>query len=563
MLTRPRSLPEQLGPTYGVGLHHDQSGRSWNEAGAGSTLSYLVENLGLPAVVAAVPHVISIDSLKHPVHFLSCDELEKAGMSAMSLGFIAEITAILMILFHCLALAGVVPAKLGKIIGGLVWFVLTAGFGIVVMLAIGIYTTEWECKNVVVPRLRLSDHFDYTYGFAFAIIGYIAALLIFVLILVFTSTTDGATDKAKTPFSLGGAVAKTGCGVATGLVAAAVIANIVLASNGGFNPDDDRTDYTVVNPCAGKKPYHAGPNDHYFSNTECFIDHVSQTLEQAGANVTRGYVGGMDAGDRVPILEMYENTDLCPVNVHWHLGAEHLSVGEYDEYGTGPPTYDHHNDTSEAHANDYYRNRKLAAAGDPVRLGGRCHHYDASDAKFTTEYDWQYCTGMVVGETYEVHWPHSAAGACGTQWQYQTPFYDGVFCNDGIITITPLNTYEKIGVQGQVYTIVNDGLGTASPFHHDNMIAGMLMEGEFGQDIAKYTGSTTGTTRDNEVCSRYTPITWQVDRKCHMISASSFDKMCQDMLAMADDMSGDVYPHGAREVVSHELTANNQANRKK
>ena len=170
---------------------------------------------------------------------------------------------------------------------------------------------------------------------------------------------------------------------------------------------------------------------------------------------------------------------------------------------------------------------------------------------------------MVVGETYEVHWPHSAAGACGTQWQYQTPFYDGVFCNDGIITITPLNTYEKIGVQGQVYTIVNDGLGTASPFHHDNMIAGMLMEGEFGQDIAKYTGSTTGTTRDNEVCSRYTPITWQVDRKCHMISASSFDKMCQDMLAMADDMSGDVYPHGAREVVSHELTANNQANRKK
>ena len=43
----------------------------------------------------------------------------------------------------------------------------------------------------------------------------------------------------------------------------------------------------------------------------------------------------------------------------------------------------------------------------------------------------------------------------------------------------------------------------------------------------------------------------------------SFDKMCQDMLAMADDMSGDVYPHGAREVVSHELTANNQANRKK
>jgi len=545
---------ELLGPTYGVGLHHDQSGRSWNEAGAGSTLSYLVENLGLPAVVAAVPHVISIDSLKHPVHFLSCDELEKAGMSAMSLGFIAELASILMVLFHALCIAGLVPSKIGKVLAALVWFVLTAGFGIVVMLAIGIYTTEWECKNVVVPRLRLSDHFDYTYGYVFAIIGYVASLLIFCVTLCFTSTTDGATDKAKNPFSLGGAAAKTLCGVATGLVASAVIANVVLASNGGFNPDDDNTDYTVVNPCYHQKPYHAGPNDHYFSNTECFQDTVAQTLEQAGANVTRGYVGGMDAGDRVPILEMYENTDLCPVNVHWHLGAEHLSVGEYDEHGTGPD--DHHNDTSEAH-------RALASADAEIRAGGRCHHYDVSDAKFTTPYDWQYCTGMLTGETYEVHWPHSAAGACGTQWQYQTPFYDGVFCNDGIITITPLNTYEKIGVQGQVYTIVNDGLGTASPFHYDNMIAGMIMEGEFGQDIAKYTGSTTGTSRDNEMCSRYTPITWQVDRKCHMISASSFDKMCQDMLAMSDDMSGDVYPHGAREVVSHELTANNQANRKK
>merc|ERR1719181_1364891 len=242
----------------------------------------------------------------------------------------------------------------------------------------------------------------------------------------------------------------------------------------------------------------------------------------------------MDAGDRVPILEMYENTDLCPVNVHWHLGAEHLSVGEYDEHGTGPEAYDHHNDTSEAHDAGYYRNRKLASADAEVRLGGRCHHYDASDAKFTTPYDWQYCTGMLTGETYEVHWPHSAAGACGTQWQYQTPFYDGVFCNDGIITITPLNTYEKIGVQGQVYTIVND-----EAYYYPNLIDGMLTGGDFAktENMAMYTGSTTGTSRDNEICSRYTPITWQVDRKCHLISASSFDKLCADMMTERDDMS--------------------------
>ena len=52
-----------------------------------------------------------------------------------------------------------------------------------------------------------------------------------------------------------------------------------------------------------------------------------------------------------------------------------------------------------------------------------------------------------------------------------------------------------------------------------------------------------------QVCSNYSPITWQVDRECHLISASSFDKMCYDMLQQGDDMSDDIYPHGARELV--------------
>ena len=161
---------------------------------------------------------------------------------------------------------------------------------------------------------------------------------------------------------------------------------------------------------------------------------------------------------------------------------------------------------------------------------------------------------MEVGETYEVHWPHSAAGACGTKWQMQTPFYDGVFCNDGIITIAPLNTYEKIGVQGQVFTIVND-----EEYYYGNLIDGMIVDDrDHGTDMAYYTGSTTGTSRDNIVCSRYAPITWQVDRKCHMISASSFDKLCRDMKDIADDMSDDLYAHGARETTAHHITANNQ-----
>merc|ERR1711871_1438139 len=168
----------------------------------------------------------------------------------------------------------------------------------------------------------------------------------------------------------------------------------------------------------------------------------------------------------------------------------------------------------------------------------------------------KHCVGMHVGYTYEVHWPHSAAGACGTPNQYQTPFYDGVFCSDtavGLVLDGTIPTNKAVGVQGQVFTIVND-----EDYYYPDLIRGMIVDGEMGTDVAKYTGSTTGTTRNNEICSRYTPITWQVDRKCHRISASSFDKMCKDMKAQADDMSGDFYPHGARELVSHEFSADNQ-----
>ncbi|KAL3919651.1 MAG: hypothetical protein SGPRY_005553 [Prymnesium sp.] len=212
--------------------------------------------------------------------------------------------------------------------------------------------------------------------------------------------------------------------------------------------------------------------------------------------------------------------------------------------GTGPPSS----------ANASYSGRRQLAG--EVRRGFRCHHYDASDPKYTTPYEWKYCTNMQIGETYEIHWPHSAAGACGTKFQYQTPFYDGVFCKDGIITVAPLNTYEKIGVQSQTFTIVND-----EDYYYGDLIKGMIVSDTQGADMAMYTGSTTGTTRDNDVCSRYTSITWKVDRTCHQISASSFDKLCKDMLDMADDMSGDVYPHGSRTLVADHLTANNQQSR--
>jgi hypothetical protein len=101
--------------------------------------------------------------------------------------------------------------------------------------------------------------------------------------------------------------------------------------------------------------------------------------------------------------------------------------------------------------------------------------------------------------------------------------------------------------------IVND-----EDYYYPDLMRGMIVDGDYGADLAFYTGSTTGTTRDNTVCSSYTPITWQVDRNCQLVSASSFDKMCADMKAQRDDMSDDLYAHGSRELVADQFTANNQ-----
>jgi hypothetical protein len=300
------------------------------------------------------------------------------------------------------------------------------------------------------------------------------------------------------------------------------------------------------NPCEGTKP---APGSG-FDNKPCFLNDVLNSMEQAGANVTKGYQGSLISSSSGPITDPYWKVGLCPVNVHWHLGTEHYSAGEYDENGKGPT---HHVYVA---GNDSGFGRRLA---DEARVGFRCRHYDKNDPKFTTEYEWDHCADMYVGETYEVHWPHSAVGACHTPNQYQTPFYDGVFCLLGPflaangLQVSDVETNKAIGVQSQVFTVVND-----ETYYYPDLMRGMIVDGAYGADMAMYTGSTTGTSRDNTVCSGYAPITWQVDRKCHLISASSFDKMCADMKSQKDDMTHDLYPHGSRVLVADNLAANNQ-----
>jgi len=268
---------------------------------------------------------------------------------------------------------------------------------------------------------------------------------------------------------------------------------------------------------------------------------VYQAVEQSGAIVTYGWYGQHDVSGssdgqwtipaRVPITTSFFDAGMCPVNVHWSLGSEHYSADQYDltrNYDNSPLSEDSDEDS-----------------------GYFCHHYNETDTKFTEPYDWQFCKEMAVGETYEVKWPHSAAGSCNTPDQYQTPFYDGIFCDESQIQLDDL--HKNVGVQAQVFTVVND-----EHYYYPDLIKGMIVEGDYGTQITHYTGSTTGRGLSNEVCSRTGPLTWQVDRTCHLISASSFDKMCADMLQQRDDMSGDTQPHSSRKLPPREFTANNQ-----
>merc|ERR1712238_276345 len=260
---------------------------------------------------------------------------------------------------------------------------------------------------------------------------------------------------------------------------------------------------TVVtgnNTCAGMNPQ--------FPNIDCLgEDGVVDVSEQAGQNVTKGYIGGMES-DIVPITESYYKVGLCPVNVHWHAGAEHYSAGEFDcldhdkcgpyhasSSGGDDDDEDHYssseeeeysgelNATDDSMSEDNDMDVAVAADGEmpetrnlagDVRVGFQCGNlYDADDEKFTTPYDWQFCDqSMEVGQTYEVHWPHSAAGACGTPNQYQTPFKDGVFCNlpiEAFQTLTPQDIASNVGVQSQTFVIVND-----ENYYYGNLLGGMI-----------------------------------------------------------------------------------------
>ena len=319
------------------------------------------------------------------------------------------------------------------------------------------------------------------------------------------------------------------------------------------------------NPCidsTGQAPLRADLGD-----VDC---EASTTGAQSATDVTKGAAGDRDPA-LAPIVD-YNDMGMCTVNVHWHIGAEHRSEGQYDEAAA----FDHPNKDTYAGSH-----RRLASSDGGMRIGHMCTKgkelWEANDASVRNsdgsvkEYDWKYCKDMHVGLTYEFHWPHSSLGACQTPWQYQYHFLDGVYCAATMggltyaqaaaaLTSDPPTAF--IGVEGQVFTIVNGGDAAAKRPTWDvlngwDRQAIEETKNDATGGVAYYQGSTTGDAANNDDVCRGTGnlVTWHQDRKCHTLEASTMDEMCRRMLVIsADDMSPDVIPHGARETVTAALS---------
>lgn len=186
-----------LGQTYGVGLHHDSTGRYWTEVDpAYGTLPDLLAALGAPGVLAALPTAISANALKHPVEFLQCKDLQTAGIVAMVIAFIGLGSSFIMIIFHSAALAGFLSPKAAKYFALLMWSIFVVAFLVVIVLGFQVFSSTWTCGNPVIPTLKLNDSFDLSYGIPFAIIGLVASVIALLITVLGTSKVGNGASKS-------------------------------------------------------------------------------------------------------------------------------------------------------------------------------------------------------------------------------------------------------------------------------------------------------------------------------------------------------------------------------
>ena len=129
------------------------------------------------------------------------------------------------------------------------------------------------------------------------------------------------------------------------------------------------------------------------------------------------------------------------------------------------------------------------------------------------------------------------------------------------LTLTPiltLITSHKVVVNALVIHIINSA---ADAYSFDDLKSSWDIASKNGVQVVThdntnsfmYAGSTTGSSFNNDVCSPYA-ITWHVDPRCHLVSAASMDKMCEQLKA---EGVTDVSSHNSRELVSVEISTKN------
>lgn len=105
-----------------------------------------------------------------------------------------------------------------------------------------------------------------------------------------------------------------------------------------------------------------------------------------------------------------------------------------------------------------------------------------------------------------------------------------------------------IVVQGQIFQIVAGGASV------DDLLHGWTVVGH--TNSVMYSGSTIGTSHDNDVCSPYA-ITWHVDKNCHQVSPESFDNLRKQMKETYN-MDVDLKPHGSRKLVASQYVVKDE-----
>ncbi|CAJ1397825.1 unnamed protein product [Effrenium voratum] len=242
---------------------------------------------------------------------------------------------------------------------------------------------------------------------------------------------------------------------------------------------------------------------------------------QAPRNVSCGFVGEKKA--RVKPLDSDSVIKFIQCNLHFHLGAEHLSAGEYDLDSPPPGT----------------------EKASTVTPGKFCSVCDIPPVQLEP-YEFEYCKNVSVGNTYEFHWVFSTGaplvGLRDDGEEGQLGITDGL---GGALNRT---NNPKVIVRGQACRIINNAsLDTEAKIEAD--YADFLTQWRTppaGQGV-RYMGSTTGDAFNDEVCSPI-EVNWHMDTKCCTLSAQAFDRTCK---AMYDEgLRDDLKPKGSRAPVS-------------